>query len=385
MLRRLRLAPLLILLALMLAVAGCGSTHTVTVTRVQTVTLPKLATAAAVAQHTGRPCTPRNQTMGCVLAPLPEPKRLLFSLAPGQLYGIDFGWQGISAERAQELHARFAISYLSDSSKDWTRGLLNDYHGRGIATVAVRETTGDRALAGCIAGAEDARAAAGELAALGAPAGQPFTMAIDFDATGPDVASYFRCASGAEPGRVGDYGGAGPTDYLCEHHLVGHLNFVTYAWLYRTNGAWPAKSCAPLQQYLNGSAFDNDRALLSNYGQWPYKAQKPRPTVHSKAFRIYPIRRFRIHHHRLSERRTVVAWRAHGCENPVHRHVCVVTRRHLRWESQRLVILARRRHNELCINVAGCGPGIWRGVPFHWDIRHYRIERILTTRPKGHR
>lgn len=366
--------------------AGCGGTHTIT--RIQTISLPKLATRAAIAAHTGHPCSTRNQTMECVLASQPEPKRLLFELPAGQLYGIDFGWQGISASHAQELHARFAISYLSDSSKDWTRGLLDDYHRAGIATVAVWETSGTRALDGCDAGRQDAQHAAAELKALGAPAGQPFTMAIDFDAESAQLAqigAYFRCASNAEPGRVNAYGSAYAIDYLHANGVVGNLNFVTYAWLYRTNGQWPPTSVAPLQQYLNGSSFDNDRALAANYGQWPYTAPRPRPTIHSKAFRIYPLRRFRIHGHKLSERRTVVRWRAHDCQNPVHRRVCVVTRRELRWESQRLVTLARRRHNRLCINVAGCGPDIWHGTPYHWSIRHYRIERILTTRRHHHR
>lgn len=213
--------------------------------------------------------------MNCVLATLPPPP---VSSSPGpavSAWGLDFAFGSVSAAEAKAQGATFAASYLStDPGKNWTPASVASYHAAGVATVAVWETTANRALAGCAAGAADARAAAAQLAALGAPAGQPFTMAIDFDANGAEVAPYFACASKAEPGRVNAYGGYRPLLYLSQHHDVGSLNWQTYAW---SAGQWLPASVAPLEQYLNGTTFDHDRALLSVYGQWPLPAPPPPP------------------------------------------------------------------------------------------------------------
>lgn len=249
---------LLLMLAGVLLLAGCGGTHTVI--RTVTVAPPSLK---------GAPLLPAKKchTMSCVLNTQPPPNVNLKPGGPPVVYGLDFAYGSISGPGAKALGKQFGASYLStDSGKNWTTSNLASYHNAGLATVAVWETTATRALAGCAAGASDARSASAQLAALGAPAGQPFTMAIDFDASGPDVASYFHCALQAEPGRVNAYGGYRPLLYLHQHGDVGNLNWQTYAW---SGGAWLPASVAPLEQYLNGSTFDNDRALTQNYGQWP--------------------------------------------------------------------------------------------------------------------
>jgi hypothetical protein len=132
----------------------------------------------------------------------------------------------------------------------------------------VFECSGTRALAGCAAGAADARSGEAYLASLGYPNSHE-DLAIDFDANGPDVLPYFECASQAEPGLVGDYGSYRVTLYLWQHHAVDSLNWQTYAW---SGGLWLPASIAPLEQWLNGNTFDHDRALAANYGQFPTPA-----------------------------------------------------------------------------------------------------------------
>lgn len=309
----------------------------------------------------GHACTPQNEAMQCLLPPAPVG---VLRGAPAPVrQGVDFAWSCPSPSGRA-----FGASYLSGTSKDWTTGCLNAWHNAGAASVAVWETAGTRALNGCAAGAQDARNAAGELARLGAPAGQPFDMAIDFDANGPEVSPYFQCASRAEPGRVNAYGGYRPLLYLSQHGLVGHLNWQTYAW---SGGAWLPSSIAPLEQYLNGSAVDYDRAVADNYGQWPFAAPQPKPDPYA----IYPARRILLYHQRISERHTVEVWWAHHCANPVRRETCKSTRTHLRWLADRL--------HELAIAAGGqwgTPKPDWK--PFHWGARHYRIERILTSRPR---
>lgn len=351
-----RRAPMLLATLALLAVPGLascgGGTRTVT-----------------VARHVGPPAPAKVaacHTMSCVLATQPPPNVGATPKTAPTVYGLDFAYGNISAIAARDQGAKFGVSYLSnDPGKNWPRSLIDSYHAAGLATSAGWESTATRSLQGCAAGASDARQASAQLAALGAPAGQPFWMAIDFDASGPDVAAYFHCASQAEPGRVNAYGGYRPLLYLHEHGDVGNLNFQSYAW---SGGLWLPASIAPLEQYLNGQAFDHDRAIAANYGQWPYQATKPKPTIHSKAFKVYPLRRFKINHTMVSERRTVVRWRAERCRNPVERKVCRVTRVHLEWLAGRLSTLAHTRPGRID----------WR--PFHWGIRHYRIERILNQR-----
>lgn len=267
----------LALAAACLALAGCGSTAP-TLTR--TTPAP------------GHPCNTADQVMQCVLPPAPKN---LPTLTPS-VQGGDFGWSDISASQARSFGWKFGASYLSsDPVKNWTRALVDSYHAAGLATVPVWEASGTAALDGCAVGAGNARQAAAELAALGAPAGQPFDMAIDFDATGPDVAAYFHCASLAEPGRVNAYGGYRPLAYLHAHGDVGNLNWQTYAW---SGGLWLPASIAPLEQYLNGSTFDQDRAVAPDYAQWPYTPPGPSPSTvdrwrgaRNASFSAYHVRR----------------------------------------------------------------------------------------------
>lgn len=247
--------------AIGVALAACGgSPH-------RSVSMTGPTGQTGVTSVDGHPCDPRNQVMQCVLPPAPA--SLPRAVSP-VLHGIDFAWS-CPSPAGQD----FGMSYASNSSKDWTLACLGEWHRAGKATGSVWETAGNRALDGCAAGAADARSDAAELARDGAPANSPVRLAIDFDASGPDVAPYFECADRAEPGRVNAYGGAGPITYLHDHFLVGGLNWCSYAWLYRTGGVWPSPEICPLRQVLNGSSVDYDQAVAPYFGQWPYRAPKP--------------------------------------------------------------------------------------------------------------
>lgn len=220
----------------------------------------------------GHQCNPKNQVMQCVLPP--PPVGLHLGSSPISIQGGDFGWSGISGPSCRANGWKFGASYLSfDTSKNWTLSLVNSYHANGCATVAVFEAGGSDATLGFNLGFREAKAAMAQLIVLHAPPKQPFTLAIDCDCSGLSVAQFFRGADAAAGvARVNAYGGYFPLQYLCAHHLVGHFNWQTYAW---SHGLWLPASCAPLEQYLNGSAFDHDRAIALNYGQWPYVAPKP--------------------------------------------------------------------------------------------------------------
>lgn len=232
--------------------AGCGSNPAVHSTKTLSPT-----------QH----CSPDDYAMGCALTPAGA--KLTLSLSPVVAHGVDFAWGAPTVAGMRALGAQFGASYFSyDSSKGWTQraGLVAEYHRAGIATVGVWETSANRASQGCTAGAADANEASRQARAVGNTT-RPIDFAIDFDASGPQVASYFQCAHAYLGDRVGAYGGYRPLQYLCAHHLVGHQNWQTIAW---SNGKWLPASCAPLEQWQNGSAVDYDRAIAKDYGQWPF-------------------------------------------------------------------------------------------------------------------
>jgi hypothetical protein len=341
------------------------------------------ATVAAIAATVGNDAKQLQvcRTMQCVLrsqpaatsSPAPGPtsdglSAHAITAAPSVVQGIDFGWSGVSAATARSIGAHFALSYISyDPSKDWTRSLVDSYHATGLATVATFESTATRAEQGCAAGAADARYTEGKLAALDAPAGQPFTMAIDFDANGPEVEPYFHCAQAAEPGLVNAYGGYRPLLYLYQHHDVGNLNFQTYAW---SNGQWLPASIAPLEQWLNGSSYDHDRALLPVYGQWPAPVTKTHVNHHYKR---YPATRRKLCH--CSERGVARRYDRLRAKQTAHHHPHRAELKRLRHDSKLLADRIERvatRHSV----------GVWGPSP-RWHVYH-RAERYHGLRRRQH-
>lgn len=295
--------------------AGCGGTATRTVT----------VTQAPVTS----PCV----TMNCVLAGLPAPPPTVGAPKHAR-FGLDFGWRGVSANVAKANRSAFGASYLShDPTKNWTRALVDSYHAAGLATVAVWESTATRAEDGFAAGVADARAARAQAARLGNTT-EAIDFAIDCDCAGSAVLGYFEGVHSVLGARTNAYGGYSQLAYLHARGLVGKDNWQTYAW---SGGRWLPSSWAPLEQYLNGSVFDHDRALRAEYGQWPYTAPKPiNPRHHD--WLPNAVRHFGRDHAR--ERQTVTTWDQRKCEEPARRTVCVTTRHHLALLAGRLSFIA---------------------------------------------
>lgn len=335
-----------------LLTAGCGSTAPQKVGQIGTTN-----------QATSAQC----RTMSCVLATLPPPNA---SLKPGStptVYGLDFAYGSLSAAGAKAQGARFAASYLSDSSKDWTRAALDSYHAEGLATVAVWETIATRATEGYAAGFADARSAARELAALGAPKDQPFTMAVDCDCTTVSIEGYFEGAHAAVGDQENAYGGYDQLSFLCEHHLVGDENWQTYAW---SDGRWLPASCAPLEQYLNGSSFDHDRAIAANYGQWPIAA--PKPVVHHN-YKRYPTTRRKLC--KCSERAVVRSYDRLRAKQTAKHHPHRAELKTLRHDAGLLATRIQAVANRNSV-------GVW-GVSPQWRVYH-RSQRYLGLRRREH-
>jgi hypothetical protein len=222
-----------------------------------------LAAGGGRRAHRAQPlhrCRPHDAILQCGLPSAPVAH--VSSAPPATGYGVDFAY---SCPRSSA--KSFGASYLSRTpSKNWTRSCVNAFHAAGKGTVAVYEDGGCDATKGYSLGYSDAKLAAKELAALGAPPHQPFDLAVDCDVAGSRLVQYFRGADAAEGSRVNAFGGYYTILYLYKRHLVGHLNWQTYGW---SAGHWLPARIAPLEQYDNHYAMDDDRAIAINYGQWP--------------------------------------------------------------------------------------------------------------------
>lgn len=325
-------------LAAALALVGCGGTKTVTTTH--TVTAPAAAPAAPApaAAVPVLDCPPGDLIMQCVLATQPAPSRS-FKLGanPKVQYGIDFGWTQFSPAFLRSIGATFAESYLShDFSKDWQPSNVAALKNAGFGLVDIYETSATRAAGGAINAALDAPYAVKRAASHGNRTG-PITFAIDFDATGAQVDGYFRELHRLIPTRDEAYGGYYPLKYLCAHHLVGRENFQTYAW---SRGLWLPASCAPNEQYLNGDAYDHDKAIAPLYGQWfPRSAPAPRPTRDRLGVMDRTLRRF-PHGVTASEWKVTHRFRRRGCRQPARRSVCVTSTSRLKLFYARILTVA---------------------------------------------
>jgi hypothetical protein len=221
-------------------------------------------------------CTPASSAMQCVLAKIAPPIR--YGVTPTEIRGVDFGWNSISPAAARSLHVTFVASYLSnDPSKDFSAATVKAFHADGIATVDVWEATATRATEGRDAGIADARLAKEQAAALGNTS-RPIVFAIDCDCTDASILAYFQGLDSVLASRVDAYGGYAQVAFLHSQGVVGDENWQTYAW---SDGQWLPATIAPLEQYLNGTSYDWDRAISTPYGEFPWTAPKPPVVTHT--------------------------------------------------------------------------------------------------------
>lgn len=215
-------------------------------------------------------CASPSSTMNCVLAGLPAPPS--YSISPQEVLGVDYGWGNITPAQATALHLAFVASYLSnDPSKNFTAATVSAFHAKDVKTVDVWESTANRATEGLTAGEQDARAARAQAAALGNTT-RPILFAVDCDCTDLSILPYFQGVHAVLGARADAYGGYSQVLFLHSQHLVGNENWQTYAW---SEGHWLPGTVAPLEQYLNGTTYDWDRAIATPYGQFPWSAPKP--------------------------------------------------------------------------------------------------------------
>ncbi len=145
----------------------------------------------------------------------------------------------------------------------------------GIALVSNWEWSANRAVQGHDAGVWDAGTAAKIHLACGGPPDKPIYFSVDFDATGPDVANYFKgIASAIGLHRTAGYGSYRVLKYLFDNGLIIY-GWQTYAW---SGGVWEPR--AHIQQYENnmslaGHSVDYNRSIKSDFGQWFFGQQTP--------------------------------------------------------------------------------------------------------------
>jgi len=196
-------------------------------------------------------------------------------------YGLDYAWHGrIDAGAMKRAGYEFVIRYLSrDRSKDLWPAERDQLLRAGLKLGLVWETTAARATEGYAAGLRDAKEAYPRAWDLGMPKHRPVFFAVDVDASGPQVRPYFEGVRDAFPAvPVGMYGGWTTVDYLHRHKLAGYL-WQTIAWMYG-RGWHPA---AHIHQYdtrtnmVGGASCDLDRAVVPDYGCWPFDAPTPDP------------------------------------------------------------------------------------------------------------
>lgn len=140
-----------------------------------------------------------------------------------------------------------------------------------LSLVLVHEEGAQAALGTYADGAADAAQALAVARSFGMPPDTVIHCAIDFDASGPDVAAYVRgFGDKMGRGRRAAYGGRKPLRYLLDHDLIDYA-WQTYAWSI-VNGSvdWTAGITAA--QWRNdvsaaGNTVDLDSAMALDYGQ----------------------------------------------------------------------------------------------------------------------
>jgi hypothetical protein len=125
-----------------------------------------------------------------------------------QNLAVDYSFSRPAAAAIKSAGYTAVGRYLGGSAgKQLTKSEAAALHSAGLGIWLVYESTANRALAGKVAGAADAKAAAADAAALGYPVGCPIFFAVDFDAAPAQVAAYFDGVRSVLGDRAGVYGG----------------------------------------------------------------------------------------------------------------------------------------------------------------------------------
>jgi len=201
------------------------------------------------------------------------------------LEGVDYSFTRPSPTALRSMAKWFAASYAGPGfGKFFTKAEINALHSLDIAVVILAERFGDSALDGYGEGQAQAREADTMSFSWGLPADRPIYFAVDFDmqvSDRPDVRSFLDgCASIIGRDRVGVYGGIRTTEWAANNRYASWF-YQTYAWSGTDLG--PAAHLYQYRndQWLGGAQVDLDRALQTDFGQWPHPTESigPAPTA----------------------------------------------------------------------------------------------------------
>lgn len=190
-------------------------------------------------------------------------------------WGVDYSWArpgGAALAATGKTFAMRYVPYPGDGGKGLTAPERDDLHANGIAIGLVFESTAGRPKEGTPAGMLDAEQCLASGKRLGFPDDRPFYFAVDFDARGPEVASYFLGAFSVLGTRTGAYGSDRVLAYLRDAGYTS-WHWQTYAW--SGGREFPGRH---VYQYLNGQdingAVDFCLSNVEDFGQWPAPTQE---------------------------------------------------------------------------------------------------------------
>ena len=203
--------------------------------------------------------------------------------AVSSLSGVDYSFARPSLSALHSEGYRFVARYFSyddpgTHGKILFAGEATAIKDAGLDLVSNWEYGATDALGGYSAGVNDAKKAAAQAAAAGAPPDRPIYFSVDFDATPGDQTPINAYLDGAASvlgrSRVGVYGGYYVVKRAFDAGKVKY-GWQTYAW---SGGQWDSR--AQLRQVQNGITAGNDAGCCDrdvsqarDYGQWSYHVQ----------------------------------------------------------------------------------------------------------------
>jgi Domain of unknown function (DUF1906) len=188
--------------------------------------------------------------------------------------GFDTSFNRPAYAQAAFLGKTFVCRYFGPGfGKLASRTEVAAWHAVGISVVALAERFERSALLGHAEGVRQAQEAWAGARAAGMPTDRPIYFAVDWDmqvADRPAVRAFLAgAASVIGLVNVGIYGGIRATEWAANNRYASWF-FQTYAWSF---GEWGPH--ADIQQYRNnvpfaGGVVDLDRAMSTDFGQWPH-------------------------------------------------------------------------------------------------------------------
>lgn len=187
--------------------------------------------------------------------------------------GIDWAFGEISPQVMLANGKTFACRYLShDNAKNLSPSEAVRYSRAGIDLVVVWEDRGEGARSGYPKGQSDANTALAKARLLGKPHDAPIFFAVDFDAAGPEIESYFRGVASILGDCAGIYAGLDAVEYILDRKIVSWA-WQTYAW---SDHHWDKRahlkqvliSLTGAELVMDGVHVDYNKSTVINFGQW---------------------------------------------------------------------------------------------------------------------